>query len=101
METICDALSLCRLESGITERIVHYYDESIKCPRIRIKENSKRNKYIIFYLLENRVVSSDFKLSFVFDPSAHMDKVDYWEKMHQLVDKSADDNGDMPTIESE
>lgn len=65
METICDALSLCRLESGITERIVHYYDESIKCPRIRIKENSKRNKYIIFYLLENRVVSSDFKLSFV------------------------------------
>lgn len=93
MNAICDALTLCRLESAITERIVNYTDDYIKCPRIRIRENSKRNKYMILYILEDRAISSDFKLRFVFSPSIHADKKKrkdatiLWQKMQQIIKK--------------
>lgn len=94
METVCDALALCRIESGITERMVRYPEDYIPCPRIRIKENSRRDKYMILYLLEDRAVSSDFKFRFVFDPSIHADKgkrkeaVRLWEKMQRIISES-------------
>lgn len=97
METVCDALTLCRLESGLTERIVHFSDEYIACPRIRIKENSKRNKYMILYLLEDRAVSSDFRFRFVFDPSVHPDEskrqdaAALWQEMQQLARRNVDE----------
>lgn len=91
MQTVCDALSLCRLESAVTERMIRDYDNTIICPRIRIKENSNRTKYMILYLLEDRAVSSDFRFRFVFDPSAHADEnkrqdvAALWQKMQQLA----------------
>lgn len=93
MDTICDALALCRLESAITERIVNYGEDRIRCPRIRIKENTEQGKYVILYLLEDRAISSDFKYCFVFDPSAHSDPkkqndaASLWEQTQQMADK--------------
>lgn len=91
MQAVCDALSLCRLESAVTERMVRDYDNTVACPRIRIKENSNRTKYMILYLLEDRAVSSDFRFRFVFDPSIHADEkkrqdaADLWQKTQQLA----------------
>lgn len=92
METVCDALALCRIESGMTERMVRYPEDYIPCPRIRIKENSGRDKYMILYLLNDRAVSSDFKFRFVFDPSIHTDEHKrneagvLWKKMQQIIE---------------
>lgn len=91
LDPVCAALSLCHLESAVTERMVRRYDNTIACPRIRIKENSNRTKYMILYLLEDRAVSADFRFRFVFDPSIHADEkrrqdaADLWQKMQQLA----------------
>lgn len=94
METVCDALALCRLESGLTERMELTYEPFTDCARIKIKENSGRDKYMILYVWEERVISSDFKFRFVFDPSIHADKgkrkeaVRLWEKMQRIISES-------------
>lgn len=91
MQAVCAALSLCHLESAVTERMVRRYDNTIACPRIRIKENSNRTKYMILYLLEDRAVSADFRFRLVFDPFIHADEkrrqdaADLWQKMQQLA----------------
>ena len=100
MEAVSDALTLCRLESGIAERIIREYESNIDCPRIRIKENSERDKYVILYLLEDRAISSDFKFRFVYDPFIHTDKkkqedaISLWKKLQQLAAeyRKVDDN---------
>lgn len=86
MDTILDALALCRIESGVGE--VHLDCED--CTEIRIDEIGTDN-YVYLYLLNDKAISADFRFSFIYDPMVHTDlkkQADaklLWDEMKQIV----------------
>lgn len=91
METILDALALCRLESAVGE----IHQDYPQCAEIRIDEIGSEN-YIALFLLNDRAISVDFRFSFIYDPMMHTDpkkRADakrLWEEVKHIVKFSSE-----------
>lgn len=87
MNTVCDALALCRLESGMTQ--LYRSEWAIG---IRIKEIKEDGGFLGLFLFDDMAVSSDSGLCFIYDPSIHKDPKKredaerLWNEMKQIIE---------------
>lgn len=87
MNTVCDALALCRLESGITQ--IYRNGWAIG---IRIKEIKEGGGFFGLFLFDDMAISADSQLCFIYDPSIHNDPKKredaerLWNEMKQIIE---------------